>query len=429
MNKKNLVLGFALATIAVACKKSEKTVETPSGASAVSQALTVLTAANDEMAITLNGYVGTDATNAIDPTTVDAFFDAATYKGAVQVGNDWTTGWAVGLDYTRAAVPTTFTQVISGEVTTNTTLAAGNYQIDGPVAVKNGATLTIEAGATFYAKPALDDGNGGVDASTVAYLLVERGGKIDIQGTSNNPVVFTSGEATPARGDWGGIIINGKAPINNGNEATAEIGGVLYGGTDATDNSGSIRYCRVEYTGNSINADKEHNGFTFNGVGSGTTLAYLQAFMGGDDGMEFFGGTAQAKYLISTGSKDDSFDWTYGWAGKAQYLIAQQDATLSGDRGFEGDNNGSNNEANPYSNPTIANFTLIGGSDVDCQGMKLREGTKGHLFNGLVTGFVKRGIQVEHDVTLNNMINGDLVVEAVSVFYNSGDAFKTTASL
>ena len=144
-------------------------------------------------------------------------------------------------------------------------------------------------------------------------MLFRSGGKIEAVGTEDSPIVFTSGTASPARGDWGGIILCGKAPINKGTTATAEVGDVLYGGTDATDNSGTLKYVRVEYTGNAINTEKEHNGFSFNGIGNGTTLEYLQAYMGGDDGFEFFGGTVNASFLVSTGSKDDSFDWTYGW--------------------------------------------------------------------------------------------------------------------
>lgn len=294
--------------------------------------------------------------------------------------------------------------IISGDITTNTTWSyldendnVAVYKLAGGVHVKDGATLTIEAGVEVKSDP----------NEAIAYLLVEQGAKIEAIGTSTSPIVFTSGATTPARGDWGGIIICGKAPINKGTTATAEVGDVLYGGSDATDNSGTLKYVRVEYTGNAINSEKEHNGFTFNGVGSGTTVSYLQAYMGGDDGYEFFGGTVNADYLVSTGSKDDCFDWTYGWTGNGSYWIAEQ-ASDEGDRGIEADNQGGANGAAPFSNPTLTNVTLIGrGASAGKVGMKLREGTKGNISNVTIDGF-EDGIQVEHDQTVTNASNGDL---------------------
>jgi len=287
------------------------------------------------------------------------------------------------------------------------------------VHVKEGAALTIQAGTKIKSNP---------NEPSVAYLLVERGAKIIADGTSELPIVFTSGEDTPERGDWGGIIICGKATINNGSEAIAEVGDVLYGGNADDDNSGVLRYVRVEYTGNAINSEKEHNGFTFNAVGSGTIVEYLQAYMGNDDGFEFFGGTVNCKYLLSTGSKDDSFDWTFGWKGSGQFWIAEQASDI-GDRGIEADNNGGDNTASPYSEPTLSNIVLIGSDDGDGenQGMKLREGTKGYFYNVVVQNFPKRGIQVEHDVTLTNLEDGNLVV-ASTINANVASPWKYTNS-
>ena len=144
-------------------------------------------------------------------------------------------------------------RVISGSITSDMVLTTGTeYVIAGGVHVKNGVTLTIEPGVTVKSSKT---------EPTVAYLLIERGAKIMAEGTAALPIVFTSGQDVPKRGDWGGIIICGKAPINNGSEATAEVGDVLYGGNESNDNSGILKYIRFEYTGNSINSEKRAQWF------------------------------------------------------------------------------------------------------------------------------------------------------------------------
>ncbi|MCP4521181.1 MAG: hypothetical protein GY827_05765 [Cytophagales bacterium] len=300
---------------------------------------------------------------------------------------------------------------ISGDIESIVKLdASKEYTLAGGVNIRKGAALIIPAGTTIKSDP----------NESVAYLLVERGAQLYAEGTKDNPIVFTSGAATPARGDWGGIIICGKAPINAGTEATAEVGDVQYGGTVSADNSGVLKYVRLEYTGNAINDDKEHNGFTFNGVGSGTTAEYLQAFMGNDDGFEFFGGTVNANYLVSTGSKDDSFDWTQGWVGSGSYWYAEQ-ANDAGNRGIEGDNNSKNHTAEPYSNPTLTNVTLKGnGTDKGDDGLRLRVGTKATISNVLVTGFSSDVIDVRDITTINHLNAGDLSVSNL----NAADDFS-----
>lgn len=311
--------------------------------------------------------------------------------------------------------------IITGNITSNTTWSyldengnVAEYTLAGGVHVKDGVTLTIEAGVTVKSDP----------NEAIAYLLIEQGGKIMANGTAAKPIIFTSGATIPARGDWGGIIVCGKAPINKGNTATAEVGDVLYGGSDVTDNSGTLRYVRVEYTGNAINTEKEHNGFTFNGVGNGTTVEYLQAYMGGDDGFEFFGGTVNAAYLVSTGSKDDCFDYTYGWVGNGNYWYAEQ-ATDEGDRGLEADNQGDANSATPFSDPTITNFTIVGrGVAAGTDGMKLREGTKGKFTNILIDGF-KDGVDIQHQQTVTNTKDASLKLTNLTVT-NFTNAFVIT---
>jgi len=307
---------------------------------------------------------------------------------------------------------------ISGDITVNHTLdGASKWLLSGGVFVKSGATLTIEAGTTVYAA---NDG-------TTPFLSIQQGGKINACGTAASPIVFTPVVDAPTPGSWGGIILNGYAPINTGTTAEGEGGTGIYGGDNTTDNSGTMCYVRVEYAGKILGTDNELNGFSFNGCGSGTTLSYLQAYKGSDDGFEFFGGTVSLKYAVSSGNQDDSFDWTHGWSGNGQFWVANQ-GTVGGDRGIEADNNGDNNAAAPYSNPSIANITLIGADDGDAsnQGIKLREGTKANFLNVLITGFPKRGCEVEHDITLGNMDAGSLTFK--NAIIDNVNPFKFTTS-
>ena len=310
--------------------------------------------------------------------------------------------------------------IITGEIKENTTLSKGNnYILKAGVHVKSGATLTIEEGVTVKSDP---------NEPVAAYLLIEPGAKIKAIGTENAPIVFTSGKANPKTQDWGGIILAGKAPINvEGGVAASEMGaGVSYGGTHVNDNSGVMKYVRVEYTGKKSNADKEHNGFTFEGVGAGTILEHLSVFKGADDGIEFFGGTVNLKYAVVYGAEDDSFDWTYGWSGKGQFWVAIQGDDFA-DRGIEADNNGKNNLASPFSNPMLSNITLVGSIKAQTddgagsaevgktRAMKLREGTKGVLQNIVAYGF-HSGIEVEHEQTFKNMNDGSLVLTGIDIF-------------
>ncbi len=303
---------------------------------------------------------------------------------------------------------------ISGEITSDMKLGKGfTYTLAGGVHVKPGATLSIEEGVTIKSSA--------TEPST-AYLLVEPGAKIEANGTATAPIVMTSGQASPKVQDWGGLIICGKAPINTpGGTAASEMGaGVTYGGTDANDNSGTIRYVRVEYTGKKQNQTKEHNGITFEGVGAGTTVDYIAVYLGADDGIEFFGGNVQVKHAFVFGGSDDLFDWTYGWRGKGQFWVGIQGGA-NGDRGIEADNNGDNNTATPYSEPTLANITLVGSTAImnedagSTRAMKLREGTKGKLYNVLVYGF-SNGIEVQHDQTLANMTDGSLNIQGLQLY-------------
>lgn len=277
---------------------------------------------------------------------------------------------------------------LTGEIKSgHVTLTDGTYKLTGKLIVGNGAKLTIKPGVKIEATAL---GEGQFDA--VRYIAVAQGGQIFVEGTASNPVIMTA--ATQKPGSWGGLVICGKAPINKGTTATAEVSELTYGGSDANDNSGSIKYLRVEYSGYSYNADKEFNGLSMFGVGKGTTIDYVQIHEGSDDGFEWFGGTVDAKHLVVTNFAaevgDDLFDWTEGWIGNGENWYGIR--TNGGNRGIEADNNSNNEAATPISNPNIKNLTLIGNNGGgENQALKLRVGTKGSFDNVVLknwgTGF------------------------------------------
>lgn len=304
---------------------------------------------------------------------------------------------------------------LSGNVSQNTTLSADKeWLITGGINVLDGATLTIEPGTRIY----------GAFGDKTAFLSIQRGGQINASGTAAAPIRFsTIRELTsvPQPGDWGGIILNGRAPINvGGGVANGEGGTGAFGGEDPADNSGTLRYVIVAYAGRQLGEGNELNSFSFNGVGNSTTLEYLQALYGKDDGFEFFGGTCNLRCAVSLGSGDDSFDWSLGWQGKGQYWIAQQDA-YDGDAGIEADNNEDDYSANPHSNPVISNFVLIGAWDGDDKnsGIVLRRGTKGTLVKGIVRNFSNNGIEVKDKETLEHLERNDLQLDHLIAFDNA----------
>ena len=318
--------------------------------------------------------------------------------------------------------------VLDKDITENVTLETGkNYTLNGGIHVKPGATLTIQPGVTITAK---HDG-------TVDYILVEQGAKIDAQGTASQPIVMTS-EKKEA-GAWGGLHICGYAHTNNGS-GSSDIGNAPYGGNNYADISGTLKYIRLEYTGYAFDEEHEANGVSFYGVGNGTTVEHLQAYKGSDDGFEFFGGSVNVKYMVSTSCSDDSFDWTEGWNGKAQFLVAyQEEPTSLGydcDCLMECDNNGTNFAATPVAHPVIANATLIGNGG-DAQGVRLRAGTEVELYNTIITGKGK-ALSVETDETENALKNGTSKLEYVAIagelssiqgIYTNADFIQATGNL
>lgn len=294
--------------------------------------------------------------------------------------------------------------VLTGTITEDTILTADQqWLLRGSVFVGSGndddeTVLTIEPGTTILG-----------DSETVGVLIVRRGSKVVAEGTREAPIVFTSSKApgTRAAGDWGGIILNGRAPINGCDsppcEAFGEGGTGFFGGDRPEDSSGTLRYVRVEFAGRLLSPDNELNGLALQGVGSETVLEYIQIHRGADDGVEFFGGTANFKYILTTGMEDDNLDWTLGWQGKGQYFIAQQWSGF-GDNGIEGDNNEDDRDALPRSQPTLCNLTLVGSpqSDKSDYGMLLREGTAGNLSSVVVAGWNDACLDIDHPETFQN---------------------------
>ena len=288
--------------------------------------------------------------------------------------------------------------VLKGEITEDVTLKSGQtYELDGVYRVKEGATLNIEAGVTIVA---LYD-------ETVDYILVEQGAKINATGTASNPIVMTSDKEEP--GAWGGIHICGRAHTNaEGGTGSSEIGGATYGGNDDADNSGTLRYVRVEYTGYAFDEEHEANGISFYGVGNGTTVDHCQAYKGSDDGFEFFGGSVNVSDMVVVSCSDDSFDWTEGWNGTGTNLMAYQEGAESlgyaCDCLIEADNNGNDNAAEPVAHPNLSNLLLVG-NGAEGRGVRLREGTQVTMDNARICGKTMP-LTVETELTENALLNG-----------------------
>jgi hypothetical protein len=335
--------------------------------------------------------------------------------------------------------------VITTDITANRTLYADTvYTLSGFIKVVNGAVLTIQAGTRI-------EGDYDVVGSS---LFVTRGAQIIANGTSAAPIVFTSSRPAGQRqaGDWGGLVIIGNGIVNRTGTVVLEGTGtgatnpqqVYSGGVNNADNSGTLRYVRVEFAGYGPAADAELNSFTFAAVGSGTTLEYLQSMNGLDDAFEWFGGAVDGKYFVSYESGDDHFDMSEGYQGRLQYLIAYQSRLViprpgagnaSGDpQGIENDGcagtgcaDGQN--STPFTTPVVANFTLVGtgtGTDIDATsggyGMILRRGTGGYYVNGLVARWPKGAFGIRDAATQTRIDDGVfdmrnvLVLESPSIF-------------
>ena len=304
---------------------------------------------------------------------------------------------------------------LSGVYTENLTLDSEiDYVITGPVLMATGTTLTIPAGMTIKAEPV------GVNA----YIAIQQGAQINASGTATNPIVLTSNAGSPSSGDWGGLVMCGRAPINStadGSEdtATSEVGGLSYGGNTPTDNSGNLQYVRIEYAGGAVDGNAELNGLSVYGVGTGTTIDYVQVYEGSDDGFEFFGGTVNASHLVVVNAEDDSIDWTEGFIGTLTDVYVQHGT--SHDKAFECDgyNTDFSNEGGYYSAPNVTNITVVGADDAS-EAIRLRAGTQG-IFTNVVLNDFDEGYDLDGDTgdnpTGQGVLDGDLRI--IDVTFNN----------
>ncbi|MBO6730784.1 MAG: hypothetical protein JJ910_13800, partial [Maricaulis sp.] len=401
---------------------------------------------------------------ATDVNAIDPWFDATSYAGAFSgadtTASNWAAGWTFGL-FEDPGCPTGTTESaqtidgqrvcqITGNITSDVRLTRGSiYELVGPVfvGVDRGAdpasplpsgieaSLTIDPGVTIF-------GTAGSD-----YIVVARGSQIFSNGTSAAPVIMTARsdvEGTVGandRGQWGGLVLNGRAPINACIDGTATGGTTdceksgegssgLFGGATPTDDSGDIFYTQVRYAGFLINNEDELNGIAFQGIGSGTDVDYIQVHNNADDGIEMFGGAVDVRHVVLTGNADDSFDYTDGWVGRAQYVIVAQSGD-DADQGFEFDNRSSNNDLTPRSNPRISNFTIIGerGAAESDDGILLRAGSAGEFYNGIVVDMGEECLDIDNDATFDGITgaNGRPADEDIifqSIYFSCPTNFK-----
>ena len=295
------------------------------------------------------------------------------------------------------------TSVLQGAVNGTVTLDASvSYQLNSSYIVQSGGELIIPAGTKIEAR----------DGGTGVYIAVLKGGKIDIQGTADNPVVFSSSEGNP--GDWGGLTICGDATTSAGVNAEAEVGGFIYGGTNDADSSGSITYLVIKGTGAQINADSQYNGISFYAVGSGTTLENISVIDGADDGVEFFGGTVSASNIYLENNEDDSVDWTEGWNGTLTDTYISH--TIAGfSTAFEGDKDNGN--------PKFVNLTAI--SSQGGTALQFKKTSGGTITNIWLEGYDKN-IDMKDDGPLTNVII-DGVAASTSADYKTGTKVDVSA--
>ncbi len=304
------------------------------------------------------------------------------------------------------------TKQVEGTTATNFTLTSDKkWVLKGFVYVESGATLTVQPGTIVKG-----------DKPTKGTLIIKRGGKLNADGTASQPIVFTSNQPAGSRdyGDWGGIIICGRAPHNQPSDPVIEGGpDAQYGGTDANDNSGILRYVRIEFCGIAFQPNQEINGLTMGAVGRGTTLDNIQISYSGDDSYEWFGGTVNAKHLIAFRGWDDDFDQDFGWQGKAQFAVSLRDpnvADASSSNGFECDNDAAGNDVAPYSQGTWSNVSIFGpkadaGTTINDQykrALHLRRRTQTRVFNSVFAGY-PTGLYIDGDNTQVNASNGELM--------------------
>jgi len=303
---------------------------------------------------------------------------------------------------------------IAGEV--RWTADKRSYTLDGVVMVEPGSRLTIDPGVVVKGRPG-------------SALIVARGGFLHAKGTRTLPIVFTSAQEPGMRqpGDWGGVALLGRAPINAGASIiegfpSSDPRGA-YGGSDPGHACGVLEYLRIEYAGFEAFANNELNGLTLGGCGSNTVINHIQVHRALDDGVEVFGGTVDLSHILVSQAADDALDWDEGWTGRLQFFISQQ--TDTGDNAWEGDNQSNNPNATPRSSPSIYNATLIGGNRGAQRAMTLRTGTGGHFANVIASGFSLEFADLRGTVTPSLIDSGELTFDTLLV-HDIGDTHTSS---
>ncbi|MCX8112264.1 MAG: hypothetical protein N3E49_03585 [Bacteroidia bacterium] len=317
---------------------------------------------------------------------------------------------------------------LRGELRSELTLDPNKkYLLVGNFFVRSGGVLRIPAGTIIFG-----------DRRTKGTLIIDRGGKIFAEGTAEKPIIFTSrfGPGERDRGDWGGVVILGNAPINQDPNSVGIEGispPVPYGGTNPDDNSGVFRYVRIEYAGVALTPNNELNSLTMGGVGRGTQIDHVQVSYGGDDGYEWFGGTVDGKYLVSYATWDDDFDVDFGWSGRVQFAVAIRDpfgADQSGSNGFECDNDAAGSSATPLTSGVFSNVTIWG--PIDRRGasrsanyqnaIHLRRNAAVSIFNSVIGGF-PTGLRIDGGAssTLGHYQNDRAFLQHNVLYIDSGN--------
>ncbi len=321
---------------------------------------------------------------------------------------------------------------ISGNIDSDRRLTNDKlYRLNGLVFVRN-ATLTIDPGTVIIGQPG---------SEPPSALIITRTAKIRAEGTRSRPIIMTS--ALPPgerrRGDWGGLILLGRAPVNvSGGEFTIEglpdSPDSRYGGNDPEHDCGTLRYVRVEYAGSTFAPNNEVNAITWGGCGTKTVAEYLQTSYGLDDAFEWFGGTMNARYLIGGLAADDFLDWQLGYTGNIQYGIFYQDPDNPGNRGIEGDNSEYNQAATPLSTPTVFNVTFIGSGqpgfdESNSPGIYLRRGSGGTVNNAIVTRFHSAGLHIDGSATEAQIDNGNIKMNGILLWNNNLGSSSASATI
>jgi hypothetical protein len=319
----------------------------------------------------------------------------------------------LGGEVTPINVPSTTT--LSGNISATTTLTSDKeWVLKGYVYVTDGAKLIIQPGTIIKS-----------DISEKGALCIERGAQLIAEGTAAKPIVFTSGRAVGEKspGDWGGIVILGRAKTNRTSEPTIEGGiGRAYGGTNDLDNSGVLKYVRIEYAGVAAMPNSEINALTLGGVGSGTIIENVQTIYANDDAFEFFGGTVSPKNLYAFATADDDFDFDFGFIGTITNGVAKRDPQFvdNGDagNGVECDNDGTGSSAIPFTHPKLYNMILIGPNTSTALsnhnlGLRFRRATQFTMKNSVIWGWMKGGLSLESNET------AQFVKDGISVFENN----------